>query len=308
MKICFSVKPSDHSVTGGGSHSFVRMFANYLEKKGIDYTYGLEDEYNILLLASWTLPFEKVKSLKERRNFYLVHRIDGSSQVYGGYESGDVTQKEVNSLADLTIFQSKYSKYITRSREIISNDGPIIYNGVNTSVFTPLGERIDLEGRVKILHITWSTNDGKGLGEINHLSEVLKGEEARIYLIGRYDGKIDISKDNVIFLGVKNPQEIAMYMRSADILFFPAKNESCPNVVLEAMACGLPVVYRDSGGTKELVENAGFDYELNNIGDRINSLMDNLNKYRNLAIKRVRENFTNEIVCKRYLNHMRDLP
>ena len=31
----------------------------------------------------------------------------------------------------------------------------------------------------------------------------------------------------------------------------------CSNSVLEALSCGLPIVYSDSGGTKELVGNAG---------------------------------------------------
>jgi Glycosyl transferases group 1 len=43
----------------------------------------------------------------------------------------------------------------------------------------------------------------------------------------------------------------------AHVLLHPQMNDSCPSVVLEAMACGLPAVYPASGGTVELVANVG---------------------------------------------------
>ncbi len=52
-------------------------------------------------------------------------------------------------------------------------------------------------------------------------------------------------------------------LRRADVLLHTKLNDPCPTIVLEAMACGLPVVYSASGGTPELVgDDAGVGVEM----------------------------------------------
>jgi glycosyltransferase involved in cell wall biosynthesis len=46
--------------------------------------------------------------------------------------------------------------------------------------------------------------------------------------------------DDVIFLRGWT-QELPRWLKSADVLLFPSLTEGCPNVVLEAMACGCPL-------------------------------------------------------------------
>jgi hypothetical protein len=60
----------------------------------------------------------------------------------------------------------------------------------------------------------------------------------------------------VEFLGEYTQRDAPGIFGRADVLIHTRYDDLCPNVVIEAMACGVPVVYSRSGGTPELVGNA----------------------------------------------------
>jgi glycosyltransferase involved in cell wall biosynthesis len=59
----------------------------------------------------------------------------------------------------------------------------------------------------------------------------------------------------VHFKGIISHKEVAYYMKAADVLVHPSWSEGLPNVIMEAMACSLPVVASDVGGIPEVLIN-----------------------------------------------------
>lgn len=60
---------------------------------------------------------------------------------------------------------------------------------------------------------------------------------------------------HVLFLGAKPASEVAQWLNAADVFCLPSQSEGLPNVVLEALSCGCPVVGTTVGGIPELVNS-----------------------------------------------------
>lgn len=60
--------------------------------------------------------------------------------------------------------------------------------------------------------------------------------------------------ERVLLPGAVEPSQVADWMNAADVLCLPSHSEGYPNVLVEALACGTPVVATDVGGTREIVD------------------------------------------------------
>jgi glycosyltransferase involved in cell wall biosynthesis len=58
---------------------------------------------------------------------------------------------------------------------------------------------------------------------------------------------------HVVFAGPQTAEGVARFMRESDVLVLPSRRESCGAVLLEALACGTPVVATRCGGPEEIV-------------------------------------------------------
>lgn len=62
---------------------------------------------------------------------------------------------------------------------------------------------------------------------------------------------------------------------NADLFIHSSKSEGCPNVVLEAMACGVPVLATNTGGTPEIINhNTGRLFEYKDVANLANMILE----------------------------------
>jgi glycosyltransferase involved in cell wall biosynthesis len=254
-RVAFTLDPR---ASGGGSRSFARVLADWLPRHGFEVSVDPEAPCELLLVFAHEASLRTVRRQK-RRGARIVHRIDERLDP----DASPARQRKhafiatVNELADLTVFQSAFAR---RSMSPICRGErwTVIHNGVDATVFAPEGAVDALAGQPKILHVSWSTGASKRLDLLDELLSVLP-HEARVYLVGRQRESAlpSLADPRIRVVGVVGREEVARYMRSADLLFFPSEYDPCPNTVIEALSCGLPVLYHPSGGTPELIGDAG---------------------------------------------------
>lgn len=85
--------------------------------------------------------------------------------------------------------------------------------------------------------------------------------------------KKELPKDT-IFTGFKKGKELSEIYASSDIFVFPSSTETFGNVVLEAMASGLPVIGADAGGVSEIISDGvnGIKFKQRNVLELTNSI------------------------------------
>ncbi len=93
--------------------------------------------------------------------------------------------------------------------------------------------------------------------------------------------------NNIILHGVIEHSLIPGWMNAADLLILPSDNEGMPNVVLEAKACGTPVLLSDIDAHRELIEQGinGYLFNLNDTNDLVEKINKSLNENLNDGAK-----------------------
>lgn len=282
-------------------YTFVANFTRWLTRQGMAFTDRVEDEYDVLLANSWAVPYALVRQAKRTHpQARVLHRVDGSAADYGGNPVSDRLQARVNLLADVTVFQSDYSRYSTREKfKVLSQDGPVIYNPVDLDAFRPDGPSRTLPPAhgPRIACASWSVNRMKGTWQIDELAAA--HPDWQFVLCGRFDAIS--ARPNIVVLGRLSHQDLAGAFRACDLFLNLSENDPCPNVVIEALASGLPVVYRHSGGVPELVGDAGVPFTTATVDDAVSDVMAARDDLASRARRRAEERFAPDVVFPQYL-------
>ena len=159
----------------------------------------------------------------------------------------------------------------------------MIYNGVDIDIFKP-SAKVRSNKSKTIVTIT-KMNPVKNLGLLlNAFSRLSSDHQNTTELIVVGDGPShqDLKKlardlkieSKVHFAGHASHIEVVAYLQKADIFCLTSLSEGLPVAVLEAMACGLPIVATKVGGVPEAVveEITGMLVESDNLDAYTNAL------------------------------------
>lgn len=161
----------------------------------------------------------------------------------------------------------------TRRGEFVRRaHGHVVPHGVDSDFFRPRErDKVRAElglGEEPTLVSVGRLNFEKGFDvAIRSLATVRKNVlDARLVIVGDGEERAVLQalsaelglESAVSFVGAQPGEQVARYMAAADIFLFPTRrDEAFGYVLVQAMACGLPVIASDIGGITEVVGQSG---------------------------------------------------
>jgi glycosyltransferase involved in cell wall biosynthesis len=172
--------------------------------------------------------------------------------------------------ADYVVALSDELKEIVARLGVSSERIQVVLNGVDRSCFYPRDrgdcrEKLGLPAEAKIIVSVGRLSEGKGHGELVRIMPGLSAKEnVVLYIIGGVNPEDDYSHalyalirnlelTNVYLLDKVEHQMLPVWYSAADLFCLASRDEGCPNVILEALACGTPVVSTDVGAVAKIV-------------------------------------------------------
>jgi len=264
----------------GGPATFQRKLSQGLADRGIAAHHDINDPTTrAVLVVGGTRQFGALLAAK-RKGIRIVQRLDGMNWLHKRTKTGCahfLRSERMNlqlslirrHFADAIVYQSAFTQqWWNRVFGNLRTPSTVIHNAVDLRTFAPAQAVHPPTGTVRLLVVEGSFYGGhqrdlnNAVEFANALAECAQ-REVLLQIAGRVPQAIhaDVpqhSRVRIEWLGLVKRQHIIALDREAH-LFFPAEiNAACPNAVIEAMACGLPIISYATGSIPELVgENAG---------------------------------------------------
>jgi len=164
-------------------------------------------------------------------------------------------ERRVLRRADRVVAVSQFVAATAR-QYLLETPTQVIYNGVDTDKFTPRNHQRNLGEPFRLLFVgSW-----KKLKGVDLLAPIMRELGDGFEL--RYTGgsstdphKVDLPANMRDIGRLPGEESVVSAMQEADALLFPSRSEGHPLVVIEAMACGLPVIATRGSSLVEVIED-----------------------------------------------------
>jgi len=261
-----------------------------VEKNTLDYKIIAMPRISPFNIISCIASIWKLSIFMKKRQITLVHTNTSRATIYAGLAVlilripvvWHIRIPHSDGLLD-RFLASRSSHLITVSQSVERRFNwlrkgkiRVIYNGVDTERFSPgptdneLRKKLNLDNENIVIATVGRLSREKGLEFLISALEDIVGKypQAKVLIVGNGNGngneeyllslqaqaeELGLSS-NVVFAGFH--EDIPEILRSVDVFCLPSLTEGFNRTLLEAMACGLPVVATSVGGNVELVQNS----------------------------------------------------
>jgi glycosyltransferase involved in cell wall biosynthesis len=245
---------------GGGNQS-LRALTVELERRGVRIGINtVSPATRAVLFNSFNFDFRRLELLRRRANgARMVHRVGAVTSLYRGFDDGtDARVAEINArLADATIAISHATIEMYREIGIELVDPHVVYNACDDGIFNAVGRRpFSRDRKTRLISSSWSDNPRKGGPVYEWLDENLDWDRYEFTFVGNTWSTFR----HIRHVPPVASHELAGLLRQHDVFVTATEHDAYSNALVEALSCGLPALYLDSGGSREAVKEAGFGF------------------------------------------------
>jgi glycosyltransferase involved in cell wall biosynthesis len=245
----------------GGAHQSLGAFVREVRRRGGAVELNtLSAGTDACLFNSFNFDFARLRRLAaSREDVRRVHRVGAVTTLYRGYDDGtDARTAEINrELADATIAISHATIAMYRSIGIELVDPHVVHNPVDSQIFHARNrEPFRRDRKIRLIATSWSANPRKGTPTYRWLEDQLDWDRYEFTFVGNSP----VEFEHIRHVPPVPSGELAELLRSHDVYITATEHDAYSNALVEALSCGLPALYLDSGGSGEAVGDAGLAF------------------------------------------------
>jgi len=257
----------------GGVTSFRLKFEDGLRARSVEVTNDISEAADAVLILAGTRHLLSLRKAR-RRGMRIVQRLDGLNWVHRARWAGlRYTLRAIYGNANLSLIRKRLADHVIYQSQFVKSwwdewyrpsltPASVILNGVDLTRYTPNGlhERPSNHYRLLVVEGSMAGAQNSGLVHAAQLAATLsKRFKIELTIVGRVDTRSKNMLRNetafrIRYMDTISREHIPWMMRSSHLLFSAEVNPPCPNSVIEALACGLPVVGFYTGSLPELVQ------------------------------------------------------
>jgi glycosyltransferase involved in cell wall biosynthesis len=268
----------------GGGNQFASALQAYLEAHGHRVYRELVPGLDAILILTakyspQTMTYAPAKIadyLQTSPNTVVLHRINTCDEPRGANLGDNEAILAANQFADYTVFVSDFVKRVFIKHGYAANKPHgVILNASDPAIFNPEG-RVKWHSGEKMRIVThhWSTNYMKGFDIYERLDLLLAQSPYREMFEFTYIGNRSISVDfkHVRVVPPLQGHELAAALKKQHLYLTAARHEPGGNHYIEAVQCGLPVLYLQSGSLDEYCGDFGLGFNLVNFEEKLHAI------------------------------------
>lgn len=245
----------------GGGNQTLRAVTAEFERRGLRVgNNAISPSTRAVLFNSFNFDLGRLELLSQRvGSARMVHRVGAVTSLYRGFDDGtDAFVADINArLAHATLAISHATVEMYRSIGIELVDPRVVYNACDSRIFSAEGrEPFSRNRKTRLISSSWSDNPRKGGPTYEWLEDNLDWDRYEFTFVGNSSTRFK----RIRHIPPVPSNELATLLRAHDVFVTATEHDAYSNALVEALSCGLPAVYLDSGGSAEAVKDAGFGF------------------------------------------------